>query len=389
MNYRFGAGLIAIVTAVGVAAAEPSADEIVALDGRALFTAANKANRSEFSLDDVVRITEKLTAELKSIPKDDHNRYAFDSFFEEACHKSTTKELSRLIRIYAALEPDSFERSSVFEALAARWIHEEMAGINPDTWSAKLVPEEVTVPDELKDVPEDLIAAWKMFKAAMRAYDKRFQRDSGDQMISFQSNERAFYRLVDDLLMRRGENLADQFAAFEWGGHCGTGSDSLYHPRSISIFMALLREHQTAEAVGAALRMNGREPLTNETNGESVRIEFLKKCGLDWESLLVGAQLDLELKDGNPFEDEYVRELAAYGSDHAAQLVAKMALRAQRNKREQYTAALAAFVRGSEDNGREFGNRSFSRIALRLANPFRGSSSKSYKDSLRQTHRQA
>src|SRR6266487_72145 len=344
---------LGLIVALTVAVASPeqrSVDDILSLDGKALFATAKKADVSEFSSRDVIRIAKKLSAERNNIGKDDLNRYALGSFFEHACKKADVNELAEVIQLYVTLDPESFEKFSLLPPLALRWMHEELKNVSSACLPRKIESAEVAVPAELENASSDLIDAWKSFKQATRVYDLKFERRPGIRMIGFQSNERAFYRLVDELLLKRGEGLAEKLANFGWSGWCGTGQELLSDPQSVTIFMALVRERRIAEAIGAATYIQDHIGLT--TRDIDIRIEFLEKCGVDWESVFDGAQLDAENHVPPSWHGEYLRALAKYGSDRAASLVVKMAKRGKDSTRAQYAPALAAFfTRGNACKG--------------------------------------
>ncbi len=356
-------GLFATLTVTAASAERRSVDDILSLHGKALFEAARKADASEFSMRDVIRIAESLSAERNNIGKHVLNRSAFDSFFERACDKADVSELAEVIQLYVSLDPQSFEKSSLLWPLAARWIHEELKNISSDSLPRKLEGADAAVPAELENAPSDLMNAWKIFKQATRAYDLKFERRPETKMIGFQSNERAFYRLVDELLLKRDEGLGKKLANFGWRGGYGTGSEFLFDPQSLTVFMALLHGRGIAEAIGAAVYIRGYKPLT--TRDIDVRIEFLEKCGVDWELVLAGAQLDSEVNHVPTGRHKgYLRALAAYGSDRAAALVAKMAQRGKAGMRQQYADALAAFItRGSDNDVREVNSSDIARVS--------------------------
>ena len=309
-------GFVAVLT-VGVAAAEqPSVDDILGLHGKALFAAAKKADPSEFSTRDVIRIAKKLAAERNNIGNDDLNRYALNSFFAHACKKADVNELAEVIQLYVTVDPESFEKFLLLRPLASRWIHEQLKNVSSASVPRKLESAEVAVPAGLENASSDLIDAWKSFKEATRAYDLKFERRSSAKMIGFQSNKREFYKLVDQLLLKQGEGLTEKLANFGWTGMCGTGYELLSDPQSLTVFMALFRERRIAEAIGAAIYIQDRMRLT--TRDIDVRIEFLKKYGVDWELVFAGAQLDYENRVPPPWHGEYLGALANYGSDRAA-----------------------------------------------------------------------
>ncbi len=169
--------------------------------------------------------------------------------------------------------------------------------------------------------------------------------------ISFQANERAFSALIDKVLRKQGDHLAQELDRFLWSGWCGTGSDSLSQPQSLAFFMALLNENRIAEAVGAAVNLQSENPIVTRDGKVDARIAFLKKCGLDWETILAGAALESELSGRGFLRDSpYLPELAIFGSERAAGLLLEMARRSKPDMRETYVRALAAFIPGNTDN---------------------------------------
>jgi hypothetical protein len=349
-------GLIVALTVTFASPEQRSVDDILSLDGKALFAAAKKADVSEFSSRDVIRIAKKLSAERNNIGKDDLNRYALGSFFEHACKKADVNELAEVIQLYVTLDLESFEKFLLLPPLAARWIHEELKSISSDSLPREQSAD-VAVPAELENAPTELVNAWKIFKQATRAYDLKFERRPGTKMIDFQSNKRAFYGLVDELLLKRGEGLAEKIANFGWSGGCGTGYERLSDPQSLTIFMALMHERRLAEAIGAAVYIKGHEPFT--TRDIDIRIEFLEKCGVDWELVFAGAQLDSE-----NWNKANLRALAKYRSDRAASLIVQLAQRARPELRAAYAASLATFIAsGNDNNVREVNSSNISDVS--------------------------
>jgi len=343
-------GLIVALPVAVAAAEQPNVDDILSLHGKALFTAAKKADASKFSTRDVIRIAEKLSAERDNVGTDDLNRYALNSFFGQACKKADASELAEVIQLYVTVDPQSSEKYMLLPPLALRWIHEELKSVSSASVPRKLESADLTVPAELENASSDLIDAWKSFKQATRAYDLKFERRLGTEMIDFESNKRAFYKLVDQLFPKQGEGLAENLANFGWTGMCATGYELLSDPQSLTIFMALFRERRIAEAIGAAIYI--QDHFRRLSLDIDVRIEFLKKYGVDWELVFAGAQLDYENPVPPRWHGEYLGALAKYGSNRAASLVVKMAKRGKDNTRAQYAAALATFfTRGNACEG--------------------------------------
>ena len=348
-------GLVAALTVTAASAEQRSVDDILSLQP------ARPADTSELSTRDVIRRVERLAAERNAIGTDALNRDALKSFFELACENADVNELADLIHVYVTLDPQSFEKFLLLPPLAARWIHEELKSISSDSLPRKQTAD-VAVPAELENAPSELVNAWKIFKQATRAYDLKFERRRGTKMIDFQSNERAFYELVDELLLKRGEGLAEKLANFGWSRWCGTGHELLSDPQSLTIFMALLHERRLAEAIGAAVYIKGDELFT--TRDLDIRIEFLEKCGVDWELVFAGAQLDSEIDVPQKWNKAYLRALAKYRSDRAASLVVQLAQRARPELRAEYAASLAAFIsRGNDNDVREVNSSNISGVS--------------------------
>jgi hypothetical protein len=120
---------------------------------------------------------------------------------------------------------------------------------------------------------------------------------------------------------------------------------------SVGIFMALLSQGRIREAFGAVVELTSKYPLITEGGTKGARVEFLKKCGVDWEAILAGAQIDAELGSGwATGEASCLKELAALGTDRAASLLVQMAARADPPMHEDYAYALSAFF--PRDTGR-------------------------------------
>ena len=345
------------------AAENLSADDLLSLDGRALFQAADKADYSlteKFSTTDLIRIADKLARERKNVSGKDDD-WVFTRFFEAACEKATPEEIDQLVDIYVRLEPGSFEKTYSLQALAAAWAARELAGLNSTT--VNLPDLETPVPPELEGAPKDLVAGLKLWMRASQPLDHHFAATADDdKRISFQDNEVAFYRVIDDILLKRGQGSAERLSEFGWGGWCGTGSDSLHSPQSLGLFLALLGERRIPEAIGAAVKLRANHGLV--AGGADVRITFLEKCGLDWDSLFAGALLNLE-EDGflGTFQAAYLSELGAYGSEKGAALVAELAVRAKPEVQEDYARALTAFLPEPIKERMEISSRNITRVS--------------------------
>jgi hypothetical protein len=340
------------VAAVLYAAEEPTtAAEITRLQGKELFNEAGSAltfRRAALSDADILALTERLAEELPQadergeLPSEE---FLFADYFAHAARTARGEAVDRLARTLTQLEPESYHRRKLLPKLAAAWINREVAAIAPAEFRVALPADDFELPDKLRNAPAGLVQAWQQFKRATAAIDKRAALQHGDTVISYQSNQKAFDRLVADVTLGRGEELSEQLLQYSWTGGCGTGSEMLEEPQSIALLMALLRERRIAEAVGASLQVAGEESLVFGKEERNVRIEFLSRCGLDWESLLAGALVDTEVT-WPPLVGRlpHLRELASYGSDRAAALLMQLALRAKSLDQEFYIRALGALV---------------------------------------------
>src|ERR1700682_4224008 len=87
----------------------PTLEKTLPLEGKAFFEAAHRISYAELSLPDLLKLTEKVVAELRNAVNDD-DRYLFDSFFQEACRKAGAPDIDRLAAIYARIPSESFAK---------------------------------------------------------------------------------------------------------------------------------------------------------------------------------------------------------------------------------------------------------------------------------------
>ncbi len=349
---------------------QPTIEHVLELKGNALWDAADNLRDANFSARDLIRIIQKLIAEPYEKPADGLSSFALSSCFEAACNKATAAELTQLIQIYVNFDHESFEKQFEFQPLAARWIREELktGHFRP---RKNLVSGETSapLPRELENRGPELVKAWKAYKAIIQPIEQTIYSDSSRRSrTSFQANQRAFFKLLDDVLLKRGKGLAERLIEFGWSGMSGTGSELLSEPRSVAIFMALLSERRIPEALGAALYVRSDKPLI--TGDTDVRIEFLRICGVDWETVLAGAEIETE-RSGvwATYSNPILKELAGFGSDHAATLVGMMARQAKPDLRATYAHAISAFMTEGSLAQLRFINGAYDRISKRPISP--------------------
>ena len=349
---------------------QPPIERILGLKGNTLWEAAESLGDANFSARDLIRIVQKLIAEPYEKPPGGLNSFGLSNCFEAACNKASAAELSQLIQIYVNFDHESFEKQFEFQPLAARWIQEELktGHFRP---RKNLVSEETSapVPGELENREPELVKAWKAYKAIIQPVEQTIYINSSKRSkISFQANQRAFFKLLDDALLKRGKGLAERLIEFGWSGMSGTGSELVNEPRSVAIFMALLSEGRIPEALGAALYVRGDKALI--TGDTDVRIEFLRVCGGDWEIVFAGAEIEAErFGPWGTYGDPVLKELAGFGSDHAATLVGMMARQAKPDLRVAYANAISAFMTEGSLAQLRFSNGAYDRISKRPISP--------------------
>lgn len=332
-------------------AAAVTAEELLALDGKELQQAsAELAFEAEasFSTANLIAIAAKLAPLETSTPGLETN-FAFSRFFNAACDRAHGPEVEKLIAVYVALDPDSFSKNYCFSRLAEAWLARELA-TRSDFRRIALPALQEPVPETLADASPEEIDAWSFYSRAIKAAEPLLRWDRQSEHVSFQRNSRAFFSLIDDALHRRGDDVPEKLARFEWSGWSGTGSDSLREPQRLGILLALLTEDRFEEAAGVAIEAQSGSAFRTTNGRANPRIGFLEKCGLDWELIFAGA---VSAAGDNAFELHdplFLEGLAGYGSERAALLLMQIATRATGRKRIQCTEALSAFIPGSTDN---------------------------------------
>ena len=323
--------------------------ELLALEGSELCKAADglefEAER-EFPTADLIAISQKLARLEKSPRTGDEPKVPFSRYFDAACAKADPGDLEKLVEIYVGLDPESFGKQFSFTPLAIRWIAHELTA--RPAWPQMGLPSPDTAPPpQLTDAPPEILGAWRVYRQAVQSAEPLLQWDRQTEHVSFQRNQRAFFSLIDNALLRRGDGITKKLAQFEWSGTSGTFSELLSEPKALGIFLALLTENRLLEAVGAAVNLTSDRPLTTDGGERNVRIEFLQKCGLDWETVFVGAVAELE--DAHAFglyRQPFLDEIAAYGSERAALLLVHLARRSKGEMRVAYARALSDFISG-------------------------------------------
>lgn len=329
---------------------DPSAKEILSLQGKALFETAWQISDpgSKFSQADLMAITAKLVAEEHNLAKDDRGRPAVNSFFEGACRHASPDQVQQLCELFARLDPIRFQMSSFVTPLAMARINQELVKLRNEGATPKFADAHPAVPEKIAGLPKELIEAWRAYQNVEQPFYNVLWNLRREDGISFYDNQKSFYKLMDNAMAGRGENLAEKLNVYQLYGY-GNGVD--LWPKFFGMFVSLLHDRRLAEAVGACLALPATSMPWDNLHGS--RIEFLKMCGIDWEQVLAGAEVDHDAGGQlygvyNGRRHQFLRELATYGSERAARLVGQLASVEKPNLRGDYIQALGAFLKTYE-----------------------------------------
>jgi hypothetical protein len=309
---------------------DASAKDILSLHGKALFKTAWKISDpgSKFSQAELTAIIAKLVAEEHDLAKEELGRApAMMSFFEAACRHASPDQVQRLCELFDQIDPVVM-KSSVLAPLTMARIKQDLVKLRKEGAKPKFADTHPAVPEKIAHLPSELIEAWKAFQKVEKPFYDGFFTFTREQGVSLYDNQKSFLKLMGDVMAGRGENLAEKLNAYQIYGF-GNGVD--LWPKFIGMFTSLLHDRRLAEATGAALALPGDDCIA--CNGtlslSNARIEFLKICGVDWEQVLAGAEVDREAGNErygvyNARRHQFWHEIAAYGSERGARLVAQL-----------------------------------------------------------------
>ena len=183
-----------------------------------------------------------------SQPTADKSSLAFARVFLEASRRADAETLAELVRIFDSLPPDSSRKETLFTPLADAWLRIRISPTLPEPpmfseTPTKLTPEADGYPHELREAA----AECERIKTPFLALPKG--------TIEFQTNKRAYWNLVSQLLREEAGPWTEYFLAYRWGGYCGTGQEHFVVPQSRALLMALAADRRWSEAAGAALEV--------------------------------------------------------------------------------------------------------------------------------------
>jgi hypothetical protein len=342
--------------ALGVSA--PGADEpvsfekLIKLEGQEFVTAADQSgyfqpDKQTYTVDQLIAVAEKLLPTIKpyGARPDDYQLSPFSSYFEEACKNAHNEQLDKLVGLYRRLDPNTFEKSNTLPALASGVLARQLAA----TASKRLeLPEDdgLKLPPELESAPRELQNAWRSLQRAKAAFEKAFPKTT--EQIEVSANMKSFYNLIGEALSG-ATGLEDDIRRFAWtGANCLDISD-IDDAQDIALLLMLLREGRTNEAIGAALRVASANGSTSKPEAcAKPVIDLFERCGLDWEEIFVGGQVEAEIRRwGNSDRAPYLEALLKYGSARSAPLVRQLAYFVKPEYRSRYVGAFTAWVETS------------------------------------------
>lgn len=355
---------LAALYAGGTAKGEDSLpfDKLIALEGKEFVAAAEESsswmygNDQLYTVDQLIALSEKLLPSIRPSGErpDDYSMNPFGSFFAAACEKANDKQLDKLLALYRRLEPNTFEKSYMLPALAGRILAREVARM-PAQHLQWPDDEGITVPARLEPASKELQDAWRTFQRAQVAFNKAFPESKKErsETIEVSANERSFYNLISDVLSG-ATGKEEEVRAFGWtGANCLNITDT-EDAQDMALLLMLLHEGRMNEAIGAALRVAGTTGSTSKPEACAKPVtELLERCGLDWEEIFAGGQLEEEMKGwGETRKPPYLAALVQYASPRAASFIRALAHFTKPENREPYVAAFSGWIQKTAKSAR-------------------------------------
>ena len=389
---------IALVALPLVAFAEDplTADELLKLDGPEFVGAAERASfhlygdASPYKADELIALADKLVPDVKSTAErlgSTDRMSPFGWYFKKACLLADDSQIPALVALYSRLDPGSFEKSDLLFHVASRVLQKEVGAIRAE--GHRVVPGTtiLPVPSEIEAAPEQLRDAWQMYQTAKGPFEKAFPQPA--EVVDVAANERSFYKLIDAALA--GEvGLYDEVREFGWRGANCLGITDTEDAQDVAVLLMLVRERKLDQAVGAALRVAGTEGSNSapEVIAESI-VQLLEACGVDWETIFAGAQVQREAREYSfGTRRVFVEALGCHGSDAGARLVHQLAQFSKAEARAEYVKVFDSWIEPADHlrkcDGREVSvghyssekrsapplPRSIQEVSLRLTDEF-------------------
>jgi hypothetical protein len=239
----------------------------------------------------VREMLQRLNSAMPSPGKsDDESSLFFAETYAAATRRATEKELEELVGILRAIPPDALLFDECFSAYATVMIRQRVAQLAKKPVRLKWQLGAEPMPREVADAPASFRKAWKLHRAVMAPFLAAVSplEKAGAAAKKVPRIEMDLRRVVG--APERG--AWKQLAGHTWGFWCGTGSESLYHPRNRALLLSFLADGMWQEAAGAALAQVPAFGI-NEDRLDSVVVELLTALGLDWEQVMFGSILPI------------------------------------------------------------------------------------------------
>src|SRR5262249_45535128 len=144
--------------------------------------------------------------------------------------------------------------SSLLTPLAVAWIKQEFVRLRKEAPRPKFADTHPVVPEKIAGLPKELIEAWTAYQNVKRPFDDAFLNLRRDDSISFYDNQKSFFKLIDDVMAARGENLAEKLNVYQaYGTFHGSDVEVVDLSKGLGMFISLLHDGRLAEAVGDCL----------------------------------------------------------------------------------------------------------------------------------------
>ncbi len=320
----------------------PPAKELLKLNGKELIEAADDANPSLYTADELIAVAEKLGS-LGFVYEKGRRANPFALYFDEACLKANDQQVDKLVKIYTRLEAKLGFRSFVLPALASRLVSREVASIRAEKRKVTLAKTPPALPPELKAAPPELQEAWQTYRRAVLSFENAFPKIDGQIEVS--ANEKSFYKLIDAAL-EGSTGLEDEIRQFADTGAKCLGDTNVEDAQDIAILLMLLRERRLDESIGAALRVAGTEgSVSSPEKVMGSVVELIEVCGLEWEMIFAGAQAANELRGARLWgSNPYLAALTKYRPARVGLLVNQLARLTNPETRATYVSAFAPWI---------------------------------------------
>ena len=289
---------------------------------------------------------DRLEQERKKDPENHQLYYRCNQLILAIAQVGGQKDLERLIQVWEGYPEDSWHRGRAFIPLSDLWIKLELEILSKQHLPIKVDVDQKppVLPPVLQNAAPDLQRAWLAYQSVVKLRPSIPLAGGVRQepWMRVQETWPKFYRVLGDLLRGKSATPVAQVTMFEWGGWCGTGSESLYEPKNRALFMAFLREKRYAEALSQvfstfAERSNlSLYPSLTENQWQR---RYIEMCGQDWETLCAGAAVDPAYNS-----PKALHHLASHGSDASARLLALMHTFPQLNTSRDYLIAVALMI---------------------------------------------